>query len=750
MKKILTVSAFAALLLAGEAKAGFFASNGPSISSAPPRILAAEDIPSRYDLRENGRITPIRDQGVWSTCWAHAAIAALESSYLTSSNTASENVNFSEMMLVWFARINQDKSRSFSMFNRNKERLIHMGDYGTALQEGAYPNIALATLARLEGFSDETDFPYLSSTVFSNAGYSTSNPPTHSQAETAGMIPLRTSTPSLLSYSGRTVTPRSDLRMTDAYFAAANAAPAGYANQRRDYAELNKVSTSALKALILRYGAAMIGYYSDESTGTNLNSSTHGYYISDPTKWKGNHEITVIGWDDNYSRENFIDKPTNNGAWLARNSWGSFAGSDGGYEWISYEQLIGDGVVCVAGERPANLHVYEHDPLGWCNSFVVQQAYIWAANVFKVDSDGETLDSVSFYTADHNTQVNLSVYDLGATFAGTDPAAGTLLFQTEELKNYAGYHTMKTNGEALTKGHYFSVIVKYTNTNTDGHASIPVEVAVKRYSDNAAVYDKESLFSDNGTTWIDGTDMIDETDGKNTPYRINACIKAFTVAPNFTERAQVSHTINGITVETFTPATTTRINSTIPSTVASSAKISLNSGANVDVSVYLVDKSRTYDPVKISDEEKLDEEGYPKGRTGPVEWVDVPVYKTGYKPDFFWNDAGVDYPVYGPFSITTNSSGELMVTPSALEYPDGSKAKIPQSYYTLYCQPSSGSTMEVGVALFAATSGQSDSNNSNGNNSNFGGGGGSSGGCDAGVSAGMFMLALTAYILRRK
>ena len=283
-KRLLAASAVVALLMTGQARAGFFVSSGPSISSAPPRVLAADNIPSRYDFRETGRITLIRTQNPWNTCWAHAGNAALESSYFTShSGTEAENTDFSEMFMVWFSRINQDKSRSFSMFNRNRENLIHMGDYGTALQEGAYPNIALAALARLDGPVSESDFPYLSSEIFADHGYSTSNPPTHSEAENAGMIPLRTSLPSSLVFSGRTVTPRSELRMTDAYFAAASAAPAAFANQRRDYAELNKVSNDALKALIMRYGAAMISYYSDESTDINLNASTHAYNIATPT-----------------------------------------------------------------------------------------------------------------------------------------------------------------------------------------------------------------------------------------------------------------------------------------------------------------------------------------------------------------------------------------------------------------------------------------------------------------------------------
>ena len=37
----------------------------------------------------------------------------------------------------------------------------------------------------------------------------------------------------------------------------------------------------------------------------------------------------VVGWDDNYSKDNFRDgvKPEKDGAWLIRNSWGDGTGS---------------------------------------------------------------------------------------------------------------------------------------------------------------------------------------------------------------------------------------------------------------------------------------------------------------------------------------------------------------------------------------------------------------------------------------
>ena len=35
------------------------------------------------------------------------------------------------------------------------------------------------------------------------------------------------------------------------------------------------------------------------------------------------HAITIVGWDDTYSKNNFNTRPTNDGAWIVKNSWGT-------------------------------------------------------------------------------------------------------------------------------------------------------------------------------------------------------------------------------------------------------------------------------------------------------------------------------------------------------------------------------------------------------------------------------------------
>lgn len=49
----------------------------------------------------------------------------------------------------------------------------------------------------------------------------------------------------------------------------------------------------------------------------------------------GGHAVMIVGWDDDYSKDNFATttKPSNNGAWLIRNSWGDYFD----YFWMSYE-----------------------------------------------------------------------------------------------------------------------------------------------------------------------------------------------------------------------------------------------------------------------------------------------------------------------------------------------------------------------------------------------------------------------------
>lgn len=78
-------------------------------------------------------------------------------------------------------------------------------------------------------------------------------------------------------------------------------------------------------------------------TGTNIrddyfNFNTKALYINNSSIGK-NHAVTIVGWDDNYSKTNFLTQPAHNGAWIAMNSWGEEWGNKGLF-YISYDDAL--------------------------------------------------------------------------------------------------------------------------------------------------------------------------------------------------------------------------------------------------------------------------------------------------------------------------------------------------------------------------------------------------------------------------
>ena len=272
------------------------------------------------------------------------------------------------------------------------------------------------------------------------------------------------------------------------------------------------------------------GYYDASGFETNTNSGKSYYqttYTGNIAKQAANHCVTIIGWDDSYSKDNFKEgsRPSSNGAWLIANSYGTEY-NDGGYFWLSYEEPSISDIYTMAVETTANYeNIYQYDGNGWSDAVSIPGNDFTGANVFTSSSSfEETLNAVSFYTISNNQKYTIKVYK---NLTGNTPDTGTLASACtiSGTADYSGYHTIKLPTSCtLSPGSKFAVAITYKyDASTKNQAYIPIEGRSELNSGVLYSYASEPgqsyLYNDN--SWIDCATYDDRTLN-------NIPIKAFT------------------------------------------------------------------------------------------------------------------------------------------------------------------------------------------------------------------------------
>lgn len=98
---------------------------------------------------------------------------------------------------------------------------------------------------------------------------------------------------------------------------------------------------NAIKKAIMKNGSVLGSIYYGPHRGLYYNKRDNSYFYNGNES--ASHELILIGWDDNFSKDKFTlknnSKPRNDGAFLAMNSFGEDFG-DGGMFYISYEDAL--------------------------------------------------------------------------------------------------------------------------------------------------------------------------------------------------------------------------------------------------------------------------------------------------------------------------------------------------------------------------------------------------------------------------
>lgn len=286
-------------------------------------------------------------------------------------------------------------------------------------------------------------------------------------------------------------------------------------------AEANKVRQS-IKEHILNYGAVTcaVVYGAAYDEYYNYNDDYSSYYCDD-TNVALNHQVAIIGWDDNYSVDNFnsAHRPSKPGAYLVLNSFGKSTEFKNGCYYVSYEDAYVESSV-VGVTKTNNIdydHIYQYDPLGISTNLVLGDAStLYGANVFTRDNTKkEKLTEVSIMCLE---SVNCEVY-----VNSTDDQLDYSKFKKAKssmTKLKPGYTTIKLDEPIELTGNKFVVAVKYASTNGKVYIGIEAPCDVQYY--NTAIANiGESFISTDFTTWYD-------TNGEGGIKNSNICIKAFT------------------------------------------------------------------------------------------------------------------------------------------------------------------------------------------------------------------------------
>ena len=277
-----------------------------------------------------------------------------------------------------------------------------------------------------------------------------------------------------------------------------------------------------IKRLVMENGAVAVTTYITNSS-TYYNSKTAAYYYNGTNDI--NHAVTIVGWDDNYSKNNFgTTKPSSNGAWIVQNSYDTTYGEKG-YYYLSYEDVhtcdIYMSIASVDTEIEDNSYILDKlgyiSYMGYGTATATGNDYTiaYAMNVFtKPSTKAESLKEITFGTSGTGTY---QIY-YKAGNAGKSSISTMTLIGSGNIP-YNGYITHKLEEPIILDKNVtdFSIAIKYDmDTSTRPVATSTASSSKYQY---ITIDEGRSFISYTGTSW---------TDLSKRSYATIASIKAFT------------------------------------------------------------------------------------------------------------------------------------------------------------------------------------------------------------------------------
>lgn len=272
------------------------------------------------------------------------------------------------------------------------------------------------------------------------------------------------------------------------------------------------------------------GNFGEYYNNTNVFKST-AYHCNDSSKTR-DHAITIVGWDDNYSKENFAEgaKPLNDGAYIVLNTYGEESFDDG-YLYISYEDtFIEKELYGISQTSKVDYdNIYQYDYYGSIFSVGASDVDIgYVACIYDRDKKvNEKIESVGVSLASY-ASFDIYVNPNGRSMRMSD----LIKVGTSDGVMSPGYHRIDITPTELTSDQ-FTVVVKQKSPDGNFYFATEVKVAGTAYQNVDS--ENKSYMSMDGQSWTNlSTLNIGGIDMRNS----DVCIKVFTDEYEITEEPE--------------------------------------------------------------------------------------------------------------------------------------------------------------------------------------------------------------------